>query len=41
MKPSQHEYKVMGLAPYANSKEIEKSFKVFEKVSTCANKIRH
>ena len=32
MKPSQHEYKVMGLAPYGNSKEIEKSFKVFEKI---------
>ena len=32
MKPSQHEYKVMGLAPYANLKEIEKSFKVFEKI---------
>ena len=27
MKPNQHEYKVMGLAPYANEKEVEKSYK--------------
>ena len=32
MKPAQHEYKVMGLAPYANSKELEKSFQVFRDV---------
>lgn len=32
LKPSQHEYKVMGLAPYANAKELEKSYKVFERV---------
>ncbi len=32
LKPSQHEYKIMGLAPYANVKELEKSWKVFEKV---------
>lgn len=29
MKPGQHEYKVMGLAPYANEHEAEKSYKVF------------
>jgi len=29
MKPTQHEYKVMGLAPYANSKEVEKASRVF------------
>ena len=27
MKPNQHEYKVMGLAPYANSREVERSYK--------------
>lgn len=32
MKPAQHEYKVMGLAPYANSHEVAKSFKAFAKV---------
>jgi len=32
MKPAQHEYKVMGLAPYANKKEIEKSYRVFENI---------
>lgn len=32
MKPAQHEYKVMGLAPYANVKEAEKSYKVFERI---------
>ncbi|MBF0343329.1 MAG: carbamoyltransferase [Nitrospirae bacterium] len=30
MKPSQHEYKVMGLAPYANTKEVEKANRVFQ-----------
>lgn len=30
MKPSQHEYKVMGLAPYANEYEIEKAYKHFD-----------
>ena len=34
MKPSQHEYKVMGLAPYANPKEIEKAYRVFENLFT-------
>lgn len=32
MKPSQHEYKLMGMAPYANVKELEKSYTVFENV---------
>lgn len=32
MKPAQHEYKVMGLAPYANSKELEKSYEIFKDV---------
>ena len=32
MKPIQHEYKVMGLAPYANAKEREKSYEVFRNV---------
>lgn len=32
MKPAQHEYKVMGLAPYANSKEMEKSYRVFKDI---------
>ena len=27
MKPNQHEYKVMGLAPYANFKEVERSYR--------------
>lgn len=34
MKPADHEYKVMGLAPYANSREIERSFRVFERILT-------
>lgn len=32
MKPAQHEYKVMGLAPYANAKELARSYKVFEHI---------
>ena len=32
MKPSQHEYKVMGLAPYASDYESKKSFKIFDKI---------
>jgi len=32
MKPDHHEYKVMGLAPYANQKELEKSYKVFQNI---------
>jgi len=29
MKPFEHEYKVMGLAPYSNSKELERAYHVF------------
>jgi carbamoyltransferase len=32
MKPAQHEYKVMGLAPYANVKELERSYRVFRPI---------
>ena len=32
MKPAQHEYKVMGLAPYANAKELERSYRVFRPI---------
>ncbi|MFH1133492.1 MAG: carbamoyltransferase C-terminal domain-containing protein [Nanoarchaeota archaeon] len=32
MKPVEHEYKVMGLAPYANSRELERAYKVFGEV---------
>jgi carbamoyltransferase len=32
MKPAQHEYKVMGLAPYANMRELDKSYKIFERL---------
>ena len=32
MKPAQHEYKVMGLAPYANIREVEKSYRVFKDI---------
>jgi len=32
MKPAQHEYKVMGLAPYSNSYETNKAYKVFRKM---------
>lgn len=32
MKPAQHEYKVMGLAPYANTKELAKSYEVFDRI---------
>jgi len=34
MKPTQHEYKVMGLAPYANSKEVEKAYRAFRNLFT-------
>lgn len=34
MKPTQHEYKVMGLAPYGNSYLGEKSLKFFRKVNS-------
>ncbi len=32
MKPAQHEYKVMGLAPYANERLLAGSYKVFERI---------
>lgn len=32
MKPIQHEYKVMGLAPYANERELARSYKIFERI---------
>jgi len=32
MKPVQHEYKVMGLAPYANERHVMAAFKVFERI---------
>ncbi len=32
MKPAQHEYKVMGLAPYSNQYETGKAYKVFRKI---------
>jgi carbamoyltransferase len=32
MRPHDHEFKVMGLAPYANSKECDKSYPVFDEV---------
>ena len=37
MKPAQHEYKVMGLAPYANVKEAEKSYEVFKDILKVEN----
>jgi len=30
MKPNEHEYKVMGLAPYATDYQIQKSYKIFK-----------
>ena len=32
MKPNQHEYKVMGLAPYASNYEIKKCYNIFDKI---------
>ena len=32
MKPGNHEYKVMGLAPYASNYEINKCYKIFDKI---------
>lgn len=32
MKPDQHEYKVMGLAPYSNEYEASKAYKIFKKI---------
>jgi len=34
MKPVQHEYKVMGLAPYANERQVAAAYKVFERIQT-------
>jgi carbamoyltransferase len=34
MKPLEHEYKVMGLAPYASHEGVEKSYEVLKKVIT-------
>ena len=31
MKPLEHEYKVMGLAPYCSEKYVEKSYEIFKK----------
>ena len=42
MKPYHHEYKVMGLAPYATDSEVQKTFKIFKnlfKVSNDSNAI--
>lgn len=38
MKPSEHEYKVMGLAPYAKKEEIEKIYKRIEHLITVDTK---
>ena len=32
MKPMNHEYKVMGLAPYSSNYEINKYYKVFDEI---------
>ena len=32
MKPGNHEYKVMGLAPYSSEYEKSKCFKIFDKI---------
>ena len=32
MKPAHHEYKVMGLAPYASKYEINKCYKFFDEI---------
>ncbi|MFH8132051.1 MAG: carbamoyltransferase C-terminal domain-containing protein [Candidatus Aenigmatarchaeota archaeon] len=34
MKPLEHEYKVMGLAPYASPEGVERSYKILKKVIT-------
>ena len=31
MKPLEHEYKIMGMAPYCSEKYVEKSYKIFKK----------
>lgn len=40
MKPAQHEYKVMGLAPYANKREVEKSYVHFKDVFRIDEQLR-
>lgn len=40
MKPAQHEYKVMGLAPYADKHEIEKSYNVFKDILKVDDELR-
>jgi carbamoyltransferase len=37
MKPAQHEYKVMGLAPYASKYETSKCFEIFDKILKVKN----
>ena len=37
MKPGQHEYKVMGLAPYASEYEINKCYKTFDEILKIKN----
>ena len=32
MKPYHHEFKLMGLAPWANEREVRKSYKIFESI---------
>ena len=39
MKPNQHEYKVMGLAPYSNKYEKDKSWQVFKDVMDIDEKL--
>ena len=39
MKPMNHEYKVMGLAPYSSSYEINKCYKVFDEILKVKNLI--
>ena len=37
MKPNQHEYKTMGLAPYASDYEIKKIYPLLDKVLKVKN----
>ncbi len=32
MKPNEHEFKVMGMAPYAKKKNVEKDYEIFKKI---------
>ena len=38
MKPNEHEYKVMGMAPYAKDKYIEPIFKKFKEMQDVRGK---